>query len=355
MTPVPAATGRFRRVPAWLAVLAFVAAIAGWAPGAAAGNPATGPFGLTPTTTPSGQPRPYVKLAIAPGRSASDSVIVSNESARRERLRVVASEGITAANSGSAFLDTTGACAGAGCWLSLRPTVVILAAGARRILPFTVTVPRRTRPGQYLAGITVTPARPPHAVLIGSRGRRSARAIIIDQVTVGVAITIGRLARLRSGLKLSAVAALWIGTTPRLEIPVRNVGQTFLRATGRVTCRPDSRRRSYRVIMETVLPGGTAVLAVNAPGLRSGPARCMVRLHDGSRLSVAWSGVVNVPSQTPTRTFHPARSVYVSLPENTVPPWAVALIVIGTLLLAGVLALLMLRRRDSAPTLGGRH
>ncbi len=221
-------------------------------------------------------------------------------------------------------------------------------------MPFTVTVPPRTRPGQYLAGITVTPAGPPQAVLIGSKGRRSARAIIIDQVTVGVAITIGRLARLRVGLRLSAVTALWIGTTPRLEIPVRNVGQTFLRATGQVTCRPDLRRGFYRVIMETVLPGGTAVLPVNVPGLRTGPARCTVRLHDGSQLSAAWSGVVNVPSQTPTRTFHPARSVYVSLPENTVPPWAVALIVIGTLLLVSVIVLLAQHRghgirRDTAP------
>ena len=98
--------------------------------------------------------------------------------------------------------------------------------------------------------------------------------------------------------------------------------------------------------MQTVLPGGSAVLPVNAPGLTSGPLPCTVRLRDSARL-VAWSGTVSVPPRTATRTYHLDKDAYVALPEGTVPPWAVALLVIGALTLASLLALLARSRTST--------
>jgi hypothetical protein len=134
---------------------------------------------------------------------------------------------------------------------------------------------------------------------------------------------------------------------------VHNPGQTFVRATGRVSCTSAGRRHSYRAVMSTVLPRGGAVLPINAPGLVSGPAPCAIRLNDGTGVPVTWSGVVNVPPGTITRTYHPAKGVYVSLPEQTVPPWAIALMVIGGLTLTSLLAVLIqIRRRLARPVLG---
>jgi hypothetical protein len=314
----------------------------------AAGIPGTGPFGLIPSPASAGQPRPYFKLTVAPGRSARDTAIITNEGTRTERLRVTISQGVTAANSGSAFQGIPGKCAGAGCWVTGLPVTVTLAPGTGKILAFRVAVPARTRPGQYLAGITAEPAIRPRPVRLGSNGHASARAIIINQVTVGVAVTVGSLSRLRTVLMISAVSAGWVGPTPRLYIPVRNSGQTFGRATGNVSCRVAGRPRSYRVIMETVLPGGSAVLPVNAQGLSSGPVPCAVRLQHGTGPPVTWSGIVNVPGQVLTRTFHPAQGVYTSVPADTIPPWAVALIVIGTLILVSLVTLLVLHRRHQA-------
>jgi hypothetical protein len=48
------------------------------------------------------------------------------------------------------------------------------------------------------------------------------------------------------------------------------------------------------------------------------------------------------------RIYHPAKSVYVALPEGTIPPWAVALIVLGALILVTLLAVLGLGRRRRA-------
>jgi Bacterial protein of unknown function (DUF916) len=235
---------RSRRAGGSLAALALCAAITGPAPAQASGVIGVGPFGLIPSPTSAGQPRSYFELTAAPGGSAVDTAIISNESHKTERLKVTTSVGVTAANSGSAFEGTATNCARASCWIRRLPGTVTLAPGARRTLTFRVAVPRRTRPGQYLAGITAESALRPRAVRVGSNGRSSAKAIIIDQVTVGVAVTVGPLSQLRTSLAISAVSAGWVGIVPRLFIPVRNPGQTFVRATGSVSCRVGARRHS---------------------------------------------------------------------------------------------------------------
>jgi hypothetical protein len=342
---------RGRRVGWSLVALALLVTLAVPAAAQAAGPFGTGPFGITPTPTATGQPRAYFILTLAPGGSARETAIISNQGTKRELLRVTTSQGVTAANSGSAFEGTTGWCAGVSCWIRGLPHVIALSPGARKLVAFRVTVPRWTRPGQYLAGVTVESAIRPRPVVVGRNGRASARAIIIDEVTVGVAVTVGPLRWLRTGLAIPTVWAGWIGPTPRLYIPVRNTGQTFVRATGSVSCRSGGRWRSYRVYMSTVLPAGRAVLSVNAPGLTSGSMPCAIRLNDSAGRLVTWYGTVNLAPQVPTRTYHPSKGVFVSVPvSDSVPPWAVALIVIGSLILTSlVLLLIQSRRRASRP------
>jgi hypothetical protein len=332
-----------------LAALALLAAVATQTGAQAASIPAgPGPFGLTPTPTAAGQPRSYFQLTIAPGRSDVDTAIISNESTKLQRLKVTVSRGLTAANSGSAYVGLTGHCQGPSCWVKKLPGTVTLTPGERKMFAFRVTVPRWTQPGQYLAGVTAESAIRPRSVVVGSNGHAQARAIIIDEVTVGVAVTVGDQARLRTALAISPVAAGWIGSTPRLNIPVSNPGQTFVRATGKISCTSGGQRHSYPVFMSTVLPHGGAVLPVNAPGLVSGTAQCAIWLNDGTGRPVTWSGAVNVPPRVITRTYHPVKGVYVSLPEQTIPPWAIALMVIGGLILTSLLVLLIQSRRRLA-------
>jgi len=305
------------------------------------------PFGLIATPTPAGTPRSYFDLTVRPGQSATDHAVIANQGGKTERLRILVSKGVTAGNSGSAYETQTGHCAGTGCWISGLPRVVTLPAGGRRLLTFRVNVPRRTTPSQYLAGITATPAVRPHAVRVGHRGRSSAKAIIIDEVTVGVAITVGNLPALHGALKLGPVLAGWIGSTPRLYLPVSNTGRRFERATGRITCRTAGSRRTYPVIMETVLPGDRAVLPVNARGLTTGSLPCTARLTDGHRTFASWTGTVRLLSAVRARVYHPANGVYVALPSPTMPLWAIALLVVGALILAAMVVLLIRTRRKA--------
>ncbi|WP_165845454.1 WxL protein peptidoglycan domain-containing protein [Streptacidiphilus pinicola] len=307
-------------------------------------GPAT--FGLAPAPTPAGSPRSYFDLSVPPGGSLQDSVIVTNTGDVAEQLKLDVSNGITAANSGTAYQSPPGACAGPGCWVTGLPATVSLAPHERRMISFRVTVPDGIASAQYLAGITAESADRPARVRVGSNGQASAQAIIVNRVTTGVAVTVGPLSRMRTALTVSPMAAVWMGSMPRLLIPVSNDGQRFAKATGTVSCGTGGRRHSYVLVLQTVLPGGQATVPVNAPGLHSGQLPCSVRLdvHNGD--SVLWSGTVDLPSLTQARIIHSGPGTYAVLPAATTPLWAIALTSLGALILVALGSLIVLRQRQ---------
>lgn len=324
-----------------LAALAVLTGLAGLA--------GPGPFGLTPAPTAAGLPRPYFRLHLRPGQSAQDTVLISNQGGTAERLKVGTALAVTAQNSGSAFGQFSRRCAGAGCWVTGLPATVTVGPAASLAVRFTVSVPAGTRPGQYLAGIAAEPATRPAPVRLGPGGRSSARAVIIDQVIVGVAVTVGPRAGLRTAVVISPVTAGSVGPMPRLYIPVHNTGQTFARATGFVSCHPGGGpRHRYRVVMDTVLPGQGAVLPVNAPRLSGRSAPCTVRLRTGPGQVATWSGLVSLAGPAHTVTVHTGDGVYAVLPQHQVPGWAIALLVLGGLILAGLIVLILRRRPRAA-------
>lgn len=338
--------GGSRALAAGAAIVA-AATMTGLAPGALAAS-APGPFGLTPVPTAAGHSRPYFELAVAPGRSVKDVVVVTNGGTTAEKLQIGTGAGLTAQNSGTAFGGPSAQCTGAACWVTGLPATVTLPPRTGKALGFTVTVPAGTKPSQYLAGITAELAAKPTAAPVGKKGNASASVIVINQVTVGVAVTVGSRAQLKTALAISPVTAGWIGSTPRLYIPVRNPGQTFVKATGTVSCQPSGHgSRSYRVIMETVLPDGGAVLPVNAPGLTSGTMPCTVRLNDGTGSTVVRSGNVTLAASVPVKLLHTGNGAYSAVPaSNGIPPWAIALMVLGALIVAG-LTVIVVRRLAS--------
>jgi hypothetical protein len=348
---------RGRRCGGSLAVTVVTVAVLGLsgpAPASASNTPGPGPFGLAPAPTAAGQPRAYFKLTIAPGGSASDVVVISNDGTGTERLRVGTSNGITAANSGSAFGRFSPRCAGVGCWVTGLPATVTLAPGTGLALGFRVAVPPGTPPAQYLAGITAVAAAQPRRVQIASHGHVSVNVVVVDEVTVGVAITVGSLAQLRTELEVPAVTAGSIGSLQRLYVHVRNTGQTFARASGSVSCRAgDGQDRHFRVVMGTILPGGDAVLPINTPGLGGGELPCTARLRDDAGRTVTWSGTVDVATPPPATIIHTGNGAYSTLPDRPVPAWAIALMVIGALVLAALVRLLWVYRGpDRGPDRG---
>jgi hypothetical protein len=314
---------------------------------AAATPPAPGQFALTPTPA-DGQSRHYFKLAVDPGHSGRDVIVVSNVGSTPITLRLGTSNGVTAANSGSAFGPLATPCAGIGCWVAGLPKTVTVGPHSGEEVPFRVAVPAGTRPGQYLAGITATPATAPKPVKLKTTGHTGTgtQVVILERVSVGVAVTVGPLASLDTKIDVTGVTAGWIQTLVRLSVNVRNVGQRFTKGSGTMTCQLAGGARSYPVYMDTVLPGDTAALQVNGVGMHTGSWPCTIRVKDSGGHTDTWAGTVTVPAAVAAATKRIGQNDYVVPAEPGIPAWAIALIVLGGLILFSIWALILRRSHD---------
>src|SRR5437868_6529488 len=159
----------------------------------AVGSPgANGSFGLSPAPGAGGRAQAYFMMNLPGGGTATGTALVTNGGSSAETLRIGRAAGVTAGNGGSAFRGAFQSCSGPACWLASLPQVVTLPGGAVKAFGFRVHVPSGTRPGQYLAGITAELAAAPKPVRLGKHGPTAAGAVIVRQVTVAVAVTVGQ-------------------------------------------------------------------------------------------------------------------------------------------------------------------
>jgi hypothetical protein len=308
--------------------------------------PGASQFTLAPAPAANGALRPYFILSIAPGRSAEDVIMFGNRGSTAQDYRVGVTAGRTAANSGSAYGGLSGHCVGPACWVSGLPRTVTLAPNTQEEIRFQVAVPASARPGQYLAGITATPEQAPEPVTLGTHGHASTTVIVVSRVIIGVALTVGRLSALRTEINITGVTAAWIDSIVRLGVDIRNRGQRFTKGAGGLSCALGGVSRRYPVIMDTVLPGDAAALQVNGDGMRAGNWVCTVRIKDSGGRIDTWSGVVTVPASVPAATRPIANGDYVAPPGDTMPSWAIVLMVLGGLILFSLWALILRRSHD---------
>lgn len=338
-----------------LIAAAFAAAALTPIPSMAAGVGGAFSFGAVPVSAKGGVQRSYFTFAVEAGGTSQDRIIVSNASAKPVTLRLSVSAGTTAEGSGGAFITDLPHCRGAACWIHGLPSRIILRAHRQRVIPFTVRIPAGARNRQYLAGITVQPAALPAPTTIRSRNGVGAKAIVIHQVNVGVALTVGPLSSMTSKLEIVRVVPVGIGGSARLLVSERNVGDTFLKATGQAICLAGKVRHAYPLSSDTVLPGNTTTLAVNTPGLPSGAdIHCRVVLNyvgaDGATAPASWRGIVKIPKLVKPHVVQTGPGSYAAVPKAHVPRWAIALIAAGGAIVLAlvVVIVLLLRRRPPA-------
>jgi hypothetical protein len=334
-----------RRMLGILALAALLSALAGAAPGptpsAQGGLGIGGKFGIFPAPDSLGRATAYFQLTVAPGHSAAATAVISNLADTAETLAIGRATGITATNGGSAYLPQSQGCSGASCWVTGLPSRVTLPAHSRELLKFTVSVPAGAAPRQYLTGISAEPAARPRSVKVGSNGNASAGAVIVEEVTVGVAITAGDLSAMVTRLQVPAVRATLEDQAARLDIQLDNTGQTFTGGAGTASCAAAGKQHVYRVVAGTVLPQGHALIAIGVPGLPAGASvPCTIRISYGKSQTASWTGTVTIPAPPPTRIVRTGKGAYSEFPQGGTPGWAIALIILGALLLAGVAILL---------------
>jgi hypothetical protein len=332
-----------------LAVIGLVIVVTGLAVPMSAGAVGTGgssPFAMSPSFKKGQKISSYFQLNMRAGQTKTEQVSLSDTGRNAELLKLGASFGVTAPNTGAAYKGAYAPCKQTACWIRDLPAEVQLRAGETKKVAFKVVVPSGTPNKQYLAGITAQPAHNGGSVVVGKKGSATARAIIINQITVGVAVTIGPLSSLRSALAIRGAHAVAIGKTPRLLVEVHNVGQRFTSATGSAVCTDQGHQHSYSVLANTILPGDSAVISVNALGLPAlSKSRCSITLPFGTS-SAHWVGTVKVPSLKVAKVVHNHKGQYTAVPDPSFPVWAVAVMAGGGgLLLALLITFLVFMKR----------
>jgi len=109
-------------------------------------------FGLRPEKSGSG----YFQYTLTPGETYSDAVLAINGTDEDILLKVSVVAGHTALMGGIAF---PGAAGGAAEWINLESEGIIEVPAQQQVrLPFSLTIPENTPPGEYIAGFLATPS-----------------------------------------------------------------------------------------------------------------------------------------------------------------------------------------------------
>jgi hypothetical protein len=228
------------------ALLALALALAAWHPcRARAADSAV----IVEPKPASGPALSYFKLAVASGRRTQAGTIgLRNPSSGTIQVALVPVNGQTLSTLGSTYAPPNTRARGATRWLSVTSRRVTLAAHESATVPVAVSVPQRSRPGDYLAGVSVEQLG--QAAEAASRGVSIASTV---RYAIGVEVTV-------PGRRKAAIR--FTGARVRRE----PAGLTFLldaRNTGNVILQrvhgSSQIRRGHRVVARLALGPGTFV------------------------------------------------------------------------------------------------
>ncbi|MGW5850032.1 COG1470 family protein [Streptomyces sp. NPDC055254] len=236
----------------FLTALAALALYAGPAhPAAADGSGWTAEPAAGTAATRAGGARPYFYLAGAPGSVLEDRLALANTT---EQERTVTLRGADAHHTAEGALavrpaaPATAPAPGAGAWISFGPTATVtIPPRTRAVVPFTVTVPPASVPGDH-----------PAAVVATEGGRE-----------VGVRVHLRVSGPTLAALTVEDVAVRGRGATARVAYTLVNRGNVALapelevRAVGRLGDVPG---RGPRTLPVELLPGRRIELTEPWPG-----------------------------------------------------------------------------------------
>jgi hypothetical protein len=344
---------------AFAGALAALGAVAPGAHGAAAASvtPGCSTVHVGPLPVAGERVGDYFALGVSAGQRREGELVVANPTARPCRVGLLGAVGHTAQNSGDSYVPIPAGshCAGSACWLAGVPRTVTVPAYGRVTVPFSVTVPAGTVPGEYLAGIIGQPVG-----VVDAANRPGVHVRVITRVAIGVAVTVP--GQLRPHLMIPTVS-LAAGTdvgASVLEVTETDGGNTWEHPVGTATIDVRGRSVTVPVKSDTVLPGGRATIAASTGSIPAGthPAR-VVLWYDEHRKFAVWEGGLHFAA--PPTVKRVGNRIIVTAPARVLtrparaelPLWMIGLLVIVGILSLSlcilVLLLLFRRRRHDDP------
>lgn len=331
-----------------LSALAAVLLASGASVTSAPARAETGAGGLIVVPEPaSGASLSYFKLSLGRGESAQAGAIgLRNVSSKRIRVVLSAVAGQTLGTLGSTYAPVTSRPRGPSRWLRLSKRIVAISPGATALVPVSVALPRQTRPGDYLAGVSVealgqTAETARHGVAIASTVRYA----------IGVEVTVP--GRRRAGIRFTGAELQRQPAGLVFLLDARNSGNVILQGVHGSALITSGRR----VLARTPLGPGTFVtgtsIAYPVPAFRERPSR---GTRFGVRAVLRYAGGI---ARLDTTLSFGSREA--ALQRQYVGPrpahggtawWKIALLA-GVIAYALVTTVLLLRRRRGSTRAAG--
>lgn len=190
-------------------------------------------FGLVPGADPATTAKGYFVYTLKEGDEAAGMVRVKNPGSEPVTVKLAPVDGITAQTGGSAFTAPDTPPTHVGAWVHLKQPSVTVAPGDGALVPFTITLPSGTAPGQYLAGISAYIHATPQVV--ADIGAKQVGASITLQTRYVIGIEVDVPGDWEPSLQITNAHALEQPSGTRLGIDLRNDGDTLLEPEGTVT------------------------------------------------------------------------------------------------------------------------
>jgi hypothetical protein len=232
----------------------------------------TSSFGIQ--TTQSGDPNStdgsYFTYELQPGAQINDEALVINSGSEPVTLRLIAADGMTGQNGGTALIDrgneNTSPRNRVGDWIQLSAEQVTLQPGEKATVPFTITVPADAAAGQHIGGLLVEDV---NASADNSNAQSGEGQIVVHLVKrVGMAIVVTIPGDFNTSLSVDQIRFVSQsdqGAT--FAVTVSNQGNILTKAEGNllITDKENNVLSSLPIKLDTILPGDSTIIYLNEP------------------------------------------------------------------------------------------
>jgi len=323
------------------------------AAGSAAAAPGEQPVRLS--VKPVGTKGSYFNLTLKPGETRRLTVQLGNHSTTKVQARTYTAEAYTIINGGFGAKLAGETSGGTAKWVAYPSGVITLPARRSVQRSFTVTVPRGTKPGEYIAGVVIENATP-----VKGKG-----AIALNQVIrTAIAVAVRVPGPLKGKLAIGAASHKLAGANSVVNVAVRNTGNRLLKPLASFAVK-DSKGKTVTastVQMDSFYAGtATAVELPLAAALNPGDYTVSLTLTDRKRRTSATAVDLPMRVEKPAaaKDAHGAGGKLAGvlqdraggLPVGPIASGLVALLLVA----AGVVVLRRRRGHDRAHTPAGHR
>jgi hypothetical protein len=346
------ARNRVATVVSTVAVVAFVLGTVATASPASAATKGTDTVTAYPAPGSKQAPNArYYRLVTGAGTYVTQTVHVVNRNKHAVDVRIAGLDGYTSDATGAAYTTPNRTAKHTGTWIVVSTPELTLQPGEARDVDFTLHVPPKTQPGEYLGAVGLwVPLQSSSTTVPG--GNHAGFAVTLQGERV-IAVEVVVPGPLHAGLAVNSVKPVAAPDGLRLMIGIANTGNAFTSGTGVVTVADTKLNFPFKI--DTFV--SRTSINYRVPWTRTvvpGDHQVSVRLtYDGGRVTT-WNGTITIAGALQTQ-------LQKSLQETTVaakPPSSHSYTPLfgGVLLLAlacVVGAVALRRRRHQDPVLAG--